>query len=242
MNRAQKGPPLTSVTPRPHPVYDVVCSEAIRDEGAGDMNRTGALIVGVLVLAGCMPMPVNPGYVSTSYRKAGKVDLAFHAGGYVMPFAGDALATGGGAFHVEPYLMPKLSLPIGLAGGGGAGAGGASLRAGARYRALPMLAVGGGLGGGGYGDEGSARGSLFLDFELAVGGRWSVIGISLALRPTFDVIRPSWLLPTELAIALYPQPGWAITLHFYGGPYVMLPPDVDAFGWIGGGIGLFFNI
>jgi hypothetical protein len=155
------------------------------------------------------------------------------AGGFYSEVSG-----GGAQIKVEPYILPRLSMPIDAVGGGTRYGGGGAARIGLRYRALPILSVGGGLGGGFYGisDYGST-GALHADLELALGRRWRVIGLSFALRPTFDVIFGWFLLPAHLSLAIYPLGRFAITLHVFGGPFTEMRPDPHALGWIGGGLG-----
>jgi hypothetical protein len=175
---------------------------------------------------------VNPGYISFAPRVRGAVDLQVH-GGSGFPHLG------WGAFHVEPYATPRLSIPIGLLGSyPGAGA----ARVGLRYRLTPVLTLGGGLGGA-FSMQGwdpdtdeldQPFGAGLVDLELGLGRRWGRFGLSFALRPTYVIPFPFGYVPMELGFAFYASKNWAITLLVNGG--LVISSGVGGGG--GGGIGV----
>jgi hypothetical protein len=188
----------------------------------------------LIIHAACTPpYPPHPGYVSTVPRPRGSVDLRLLGGGFYS-----ATPAGGTQLGVEPYPLERLSIPIDLAGGGSQFGGGGALRVGLRFRPLSILSLGGGLGGGIYGATGwGASGAFHLDAELALARRFRVVGLSFALRPTFDAIGAVFLMPAHFAVSLFPLKRLGITFHVFGGPYTYMP-DPEPGGWVGGGIGL----
>jgi hypothetical protein len=106
-----------------------------------------------------------------------------------------------------------------------------------------MLGLGGGIGGGVGGSAFSSAGSMFLDLELALGGRWSIVGLSVSLRPTFEVVHGYFFSPVSIALALYPRPRWAITFYVLGSPWMDMADARDSYGgWLGGGLGFVVHI
>jgi len=201
------------------------------------------LVLAVMLLTGlaCVPPPINPGYISIPSSTKGKAVIALMGGGaYEMR---NEVGYGGGAFLVDPFVTQKLSIPFGLSGGGGNAAGAGAGRLGLRYRAAPIMSLGGGVGGGLGMSSVSGEGALFLDLEIALGGKWSIVGLSLALRPTIDVLHGYFFAPISLALALYPQTNWAFTFHVLGSPWIDVTDIHDARGgWIGGGIGFVIHV
>ncbi len=131
----------------------------------GDRLHPLASILPLLVLAAivlvsgpaCVPPPVNPGYISIPSSPKGKAVVNLMGGGAYEASTGNGY--GGGAFHADPFVTKRLSIPLGLSGGGGAAVGGGAARVGLRYRAAPFMSLGGGVGGGGYGRNGVGAGS-----------------------------------------------------------------------------------
>jgi hypothetical protein len=200
----------------------------------------GALVALVIISGpACVPQPINPGYISVPPNTKGIAVMGLMGGGaYEMS---TEAGYGGGALLFDPFITKRLSLPFGLSGGGTQGAGGGAGRLGLRYRAASFMSLGTGLSGGVYGAF-DAMGAVFLDFELAFGSRWSRLGLSLALRPTFDVLNGFFHLPTSLVLAIYPVERFAITLHALGNPFVEMETHPDVGGWIGGGLGIVVHI
>jgi hypothetical protein len=211
-------------------------------------NPLPALLL--VAVVGCVRYPTNPGYINVTPRPERGVDLALYAGGGAEIWS-DGFSTGGGAggLNVEPWLTDKMTLPITAVGGGSDDTGGAATRLGLRYRPTSWVSIGGGVGGGVYVVHESDplgnhhEGALHLDIELGVGGMWRFFGFSVGVRPTFEVTYGFFLLSSEFVIALYPMEMFAITVHVYGGPWVVLDPDDrDVGGWIAGGLGFVVHI
>lgn len=187
------------------------------------------LLGGVELVSGCIPPPMNPGYVSTRPRRKGALDFNFQVG------ASLPMTAMGGSFHVEPYLNERLSVPIDF----GVGFPTVSqIRSGIRYRVKDWLAVGGGAGlalvlFASSDDLPSAWGQL--DVEVACNWRWKWFGLSWALRPAISTgntldrefaFVPWFHVLTEVALAFYVAKAHAISFNFGGYGFVGHDGDI----------------
>jgi len=194
------------------------------------------LTMALLAAACTPPYPTHPGYVSTAHRSRGNVDVGVMGGAFYSN-----IPVGGAELKLDPYVTPRLSIPIEAAGAGSSFGGGGAARLGVRFRALPVLGIGAGVGGGFYVGQYMGFGALHLDVELALGLRRGWFGMSFALRPTFEAIRGWFLMPTDVSFAFYPLKRFAITVHVFGGPWVHIPGP-DAWFWVGGALGFMVHL
>lgn len=199
------------------------------------MRRTGLLAV-VGIAGGCLAPPMNVGYVAMDPSRRGGVDVQGQVGGGGELPSG--LAGGGGAMHVEPFVTPKVSIPIGTAVVGSTAGGFAPLRVGVRHRATRFFAYGAGIGPGIVFDRGSVTASAAADIELVFGLQRPWGGFSIGIRPavTFDAGFATFytLLDPTLAIAVTPRTSLTLAVPL-GGAYTSLGGAVP---FMTGAIGL----
>lgn len=223
------------------------------------MRSAIALFAAVIAIAtglGCAPPPLPPGFVSTAPGFPRQFDLAAAGGVGAQEADPDSLA-GGGGLQVEPYVTPRVSIPIELGGGAshvrilGSGnwMGYAAMRTGVRWRLRPHLALGAGVGGASIIDTedhgGLMAGPLAgtFDAEVASSARWGSLALSGVFRPSIVVSgRSDWQLYGTFAVApaWFLTPNLALTGHVVGGPITY--GFAAASGFIGGGAGLFVHL
>jgi hypothetical protein len=211
------------------------------------MRRSCHVLAGTVAIAltGCLPPPMNIGYVNLNAAGRGRVDISGQAGaGAEVAFP---LGGGGAVGHVEPFVAERWSIPVGaglgLAGAGGAPAGYFPLRVGLRHRALPgRLAWGFGLGPSVVFTGSGAEASGVADVELIVGKTTPRIGFSFGIRPAFS-FQPGAMTfygMLEPAIAV-PVSRASITFGLLGGPWVTTPSEffgTASGGFLGASIGV----
>lgn len=196
-----------------------------------------------LALGGCMPPPMNIGYVDLDPGGLGQVDIQGQAGGgaeVVAPLGG-----GGVAAHFEPFVARKWSIPIGtglgLSGNGTGATGHFPLRVGVRHRAIPKyLAWGMGIGPSVVFDDDFAGVSGVADAELVLGTSAHRVGFSFGMRPafSFDAHNMTFYTLLEPAVAI-PVRRSSVTLALIGGPWVTPTTEgTPAGGFFGAALGL----
>jgi hypothetical protein len=208
------------------------------------VRRVGtAIAFGGLALGGCMPPPMNIGYVDLDPGGLGQVDIQGQAGGGAEVTA--PIGGGGVAAHFEPFVARKWSIPIGtglgLSGDGTGATGHFPLRVGFRHRAIPKyLAWGMGMGPSVIFTGGGAAVAGVADVELVLGTSAHRVGFSLGMRPafSFDDNDMTFYTLLEPAVAI-PVRRSSVTIALVGGPWVT--PTVDgapAGGFFGAALGL----
>jgi hypothetical protein len=172
-----------------------------------------------IAAGGCMPPPMNVGYVAMDPAHAGGVDVQGQAGGGA--WVPEAAGGGGAAVHVEPFVSRRVSLPIG-GGLGGSGLGGhAPLRVGVRHRATRVFAYGAGIGPSiTFESFGPNFVAGVADVEVVFGVDRRIVGFSIGVRPALSFAPGSLTFyalgdPT-LAIALVGDTSLTIAVPFGG--------------------------
>jgi hypothetical protein len=196
-----------------------------------------------IAIGGCMPPPMNIGYVDLDPGGLGHADIQGQVGGgaeMALPLGG-----GGVAAHFEPFVARKWSIPIGtglgVSGAEYAAAGHFPLRVGFRHRAIPkFLAWGMGLGPSVVFDDDFADVSGVADLELVLGTSAHRVGFSFGMRPafSFDANHMTFYTLLEPAVAI-PVQRSSITIALLGGPWVT--PTIEgtpAGGFLGAAIGV----
>jgi len=183
------------------------------------------------VLAACTLPPVNPGFVSTVPRRGGALDLGLQGGAGLACVDKCSDGLGWGSLHLDPYLTPRLSVPVeGAVTDLGGKLPAEAARLGLRYRYADGASLGVGtgptfvLGGGQYGAT--------FDVEGAVGAELGDVGaVSIALRPTYargpGDFNQALYLPVELAAMLELGSGVGLTAHLGGGAGLVSDPVRD---------------
>jgi hypothetical protein len=208
------------------------------------MTGVHARLVLVVVLAGgCMPPPMNVGYVDLDPGGLGRADVQGQVGGGAE-FAGP-MGGGGMVGHFEPFVARKWSIPIGtglgISGDGSGAQGHYPLRVGFRHRAVPRyFAWGMGLGPSVVFNSAGAAVAGVADVELIVGTSANRVGFSFATRPafSFDSTDMTFYTVFEPVIAV-PVRRTSITFGLVAGPWVT--PTIDgtpAGGFLGSTFGL----
>jgi hypothetical protein len=195
-------------------------------------------MLGALGLAGgCFAPPVNVGYVAMDPSRRGGVDVQGQIGG------GGALPRdpngGGAAMHVEPFVTPKVSIPIGTGIVGSTVGGAVPLRVGVRHRATRFFAYGAGIGPGVSFLDGIviASGTADIEFIFGLQRHWG--GFSVGLRPavTFDSGLAFFYTMVDPTLALAITPRTSLTLALpMGASYLVGSPPTP---FLTGAIGLF---
>lgn len=180
-------------------------------------------LAGALVGCGTVP-PVNPGFVDTRARRAGQVDASAVAGVGLACIERCSDPLGAGSLHVDPFVLPRLSLPLEAAlvdMGARDGTVAVPTRLGLRQRFADTSF------GAGFGPTFmSGLVGANVDLEAAVG--FDAIGrrFSLAFRPTYAIGQPTGAsggndsavyVPVELAAMVDVGAGFALGVHALGG-------------------------
>lgn len=214
-----------------------------------DVHTVGVTLLAAglaMVVSGCRAtppsMPPTPGYVSLERRDLRRPD--FTVGG-LGAYPLDEIA---GRIAVEPYLTPRLSLPI---EGRSGWPGNLQLRVGPRFRTNDWFAVGFGAGMTLYrlDDREVAAGYGHFDGEMIMGWRWHRFGLSVGLRPMiggggeFDGEARSGLLTVlgDLSVAVFLSRTSALTFHAGGYGFAWLTEPTRWWGSAFWGIGFAYN-
>lgn len=178
-------------------------------------------------VGGCLAPPMNVGYVAMDPSRRGGVDVQGQlGGGGELP---EGMAGAGGAIHVEPFVAPKVSIPMGTGMAGSIEGGAIPLRVGVRHRATRFFAYGGGIGPGlsffGAFDRRSgviASGAADIELVFGMQRRWG--GLSIGFRPAVTFQRDFavfyTLVDPTLAIVMTPTTSMTVAVPF-GGLYTI---------------------
>jgi hypothetical protein len=179
-----------------------------------------------MFVGGCMPPPTNIGFVDPSASRRGGLDVQGQVGGggqFPVQTPG-----GGGAVHVEPFVSPRLSVPIGLDYVRTRDYNFAPLRVGVRHRVRERLALGGGLGAATIFDRSGVDAAGTADLELIVSATQSRISVSAGLRPglVFDSGTVAFVALAEPALAIHVTEALSVTAtvpfgvwYWFDGPW-----------------------
>jgi len=138
----------------------------------------------VALLGGCMPPPMNVGYVAMDPSQRGGVDVQGQAGG--GSWIPGPTGGGGAAMHVEPFVADDVSLPVGVGVGGSFAGAHLPMRVGLRHRVRPFFAWGAGIGPSFIFDRMFGVEAGVIDLELVFGRQWSRVGFSFGARPALS--------------------------------------------------------
>ncbi len=188
------------------------------------MDKRFFAVALLALLPACLGAPVAPGFISTAPASRGAVGVGAGAGPAMLLGEGVTVA-GGGAFHLDPFVSPRLSIPIELGlGGRGGGAAGIS-RFGLRYRPLDRFSLGFGGGPGFLANTDFDDRLVFnpygaVDLEFAFSDRWGNVGLSAVARPSFAIYGNYAEMFGTLAAspAFYVTDNMALTIHLITGP------------------------
>jgi hypothetical protein len=203
------------------------------------------VLAGGVLASGCLPPPMNVGYVAMDPAGQGHVDVQGQVGGgawvSASPYGG-----GGVAGHAEPFVADRVSIPIGI-GLGVAGdrwetIGLLPVRVGVRHRAARNFAWGVGLGPSiGFAELGAGISGV-ADLELIAGLQRHNIGFSFGIRPAFSFdgygMTFYGLLEPTLAIPVGSR-RTSLTVSVLGGPWVTVSGGGNFVGsaWYSGFLG-----
>jgi hypothetical protein len=165
----------------------VFSSDATMDpfRAPGDYSTVRRAAVGVVaLLGGCMPPPMNVGYVTMDASHRGGVDVQGQAGG--GSWVPGPTGGGGAAMHVEPFVADDVSLPVGVGVGGSLAGAHLPMRVGLRHRVRPFFAWGAGLGPSFIFDRTFGVQAGVIDLELIFGVQRSRVGFSFGVRPALS--------------------------------------------------------
>ena len=182
-----------------------------------------------LLGAGCMPPPMNVGYVDLTAPGRGTIDVQGQVGGGAEL---TAPAGGGGVVaHFEPFVARRVTIPIGtglgISGRSGGAQGHLPLRVGVRHRAVPRhFAWGAGIGPSVAFDGDGALVAGVADLELVAGTKTRRVGFSFGIRPAFsfdpDAMTFYTLFEPTFAVPIRRS---SLTLGVIAGPWVTATED-----------------
>jgi hypothetical protein len=198
----------------------------------------GWLVLGAAVMAACMPPPMNVGYVAMNPSGRGGVDVQGQVGaGGVVPDGG---AGGGGSAQVEPFVAPRVSIPVGVGVVGMRDAGFAPLRVGVRHRPTSFLAYGAGIGPSVMFDRGSIVAAGVADVELVLGLQRPRVGFSVGLRPavSFDAGLATIYAMCDPTLAVRIAAGTSITFAVPFGLIHTVGVGIGTFAFMSGALGV----